>query len=644
MSVTPLQTVYYSIGTVAGDTWLNTAANSAPGSYANGVLAKGGPSATTATGATAASAGSCVGTTIYPGGSGGSSQYGGGGGGGAGSPNGNGAQGGASTSGGNNAGAGGGGSGGGTAGGAGGAAGTGGTGGNNSSGTGGGTGGSSVGQAGANGTNGGGGGGGYGNSSNVAGSGGAGSAGTEWGGGGAGSGGGGGGARGAGTGANGGNAGLYGGGGGGGGYTGSTGGTGAQGIIVITYTMSAQGNVGVGSSAPINMLDIGASGGVHLNTGVPANTTYALYNNGGALTWNGTALSTGGSMTYPGAGIANSTGSAWGTSYGTTGSGSVVLSAAPTLTGTLTGASSTWSGTVGVGTATAPQALTVNGNIDAMGSYNGYITEIPNGSTATVVNKLAKMFGANTVTIGTTGDTDGMIGVVVGGAGTTGNAQIAINGQALCAFDSAPTGIGDFVTISSTTAGDCHDSGTKVRSGLTSQIIGQVVNTTASGGNYAVALNLNGVGGGSAQWTTAGSNIYNNNTGYVGIGTTVPSTQLHLYTSGGTTLTLDNATSQASVAVNSGGSLVFNTAGHSYSFQESGSPKVVIDTSGYVGIGTASPAGSLDVEGGTAASGNNGSNINIVAQNGNGSNKNGGNINLNPGNGSSGGSAGTCPT
>jgi len=33
----------------------------------------------------------------------------------------------------------------------------------------------------------------------------------------------------------------------------------------------------------------------------------------------------GGSMTYPGAGIANSTGSAWGTSYSTTGSGTVVL-------------------------------------------------------------------------------------------------------------------------------------------------------------------------------------------------------------------------------------------------------------------------------------------------------------------------------
>jgi len=42
-----------------------------------------------------------------------------------------------------------------------------------------------------------------------------------------------------------------------------------------------------------------------------------------------------GSMVYPGAGIPNSTGSAWGTSYGVTGSSSVVLSASPTLSGNL---------------------------------------------------------------------------------------------------------------------------------------------------------------------------------------------------------------------------------------------------------------------------------------------------------------------
>jgi len=52
---------------------------------------------------------------------------------------------------------------------------------------------------------------------------------------------------------------------------------------------------------------------------------------------------------------------------------------------------------------------------------------------------------------------------------------------------------------------------------------------------------------------------------------------------------------------------------------------------GNVGIGTASPAGTLDVEGGTATSGNNGTNVNIVAQTGSGTNKNGGSINFNVG-------------
>jgi hypothetical protein len=53
---------------------------------------------------------------------------------------------------------------------------------------------------------------------------------------------------------------------------------------------------------------------------------------------NGTSASwqtlSGGGMVYPGAGIPNSTGSAWGTSYGTTGTGSVTLSNGATHTGT----------------------------------------------------------------------------------------------------------------------------------------------------------------------------------------------------------------------------------------------------------------------------------------------------------------------
>ena len=58
-------------------------------------------------------------------------------------------------------------------------------------------------------------------------------------------------------------------------------------------------------------------------TGTPSSTTYLR----GDATWATVAA-----QVYPGAGIANSTGSAWGTSYSTTGSGTVVaLATSPTL-------------------------------------------------------------------------------------------------------------------------------------------------------------------------------------------------------------------------------------------------------------------------------------------------------------------------
>jgi len=108
------------------------------------------------------------------------------------------------------------------------------------------------------------------------------------------------------------------------------------------------------------------SGAVAYGTG----TAYAFTSAGTAgqvLTSNGSSAptwSTPAGMTYPGAGIANSTGSAWGTSYTTTGSGTVVaLATSPTFTTPVLGTptsgnltSCTADGTNAVGYRNVPQS------------------------------------------------------------------------------------------------------------------------------------------------------------------------------------------------------------------------------------------------------------------------------------------------
>lgn len=75
--------------------------------------------------------------------------------------------------------------------------------------------------------------------------------------------------------------------------------------------------------------------------------------NGQAIIWNGTVWVPGASATYPAAGIANSTGTAWGTSYTTTGSGTVVaLATSPSFTTPILGTPQ--SGNFSTGTFTWP--------------------------------------------------------------------------------------------------------------------------------------------------------------------------------------------------------------------------------------------------------------------------------------------------
>lgn len=72
-----------------------------------------------------------------------------------------------------------------------------------------------------------------------------------------------------------------------------------------------------------------------------------------------------GSMVYPSAGIANSTGSAWGTSYGVSGTGSVALTASPTFTGTLNAAAISASGTVQGAVVASTNGVTAGTSVQA---------------------------------------------------------------------------------------------------------------------------------------------------------------------------------------------------------------------------------------------------------------------------------------
>ena len=121
------------------------------------------------------------------------------------------------------------------------------------------------------------------------------------------------------------------------------------------------------------------------------------------------------------------------------------------------------------------------------------------GTTGTTLSRLAKLTGApSTAVIAGTGDVSGVEGIVVGGAGTTGNAQIAIQGIAACVFDGATTA-GHYVQASITTGGQCHDTGSASYPSA-NQVLGQVLSTNGGGGTFNVFLfgpGINASAGGS---------------------------------------------------------------------------------------------------------------------------------------------------
>jgi hypothetical protein len=104
----------------------------------------------------------------------------------------------------------------------------------------------------------------------------------------------------------------------------------------------------------------------------------------------------------------------------------------------------------------------------------------------------------------------GIEGVVVGGAGTTGLAAIAKDGQASLIFD-GPTTAGDYVVQSTTLVGQGHDAGVVCRSA--SQVVGRVLSTNGSGGTFAIIVGTEGCGGSSGSPPAGASQLQTSNSG-----------------------------------------------------------------------------------------------------------------------------------
>jgi hypothetical protein len=121
--------------------------------------------------------------------------------------------------------------------------------------------------------------------------------------------------------------------------------------------------------------------------------------------------------------------------------------------------------------------------VDSPGTYLSIANATPTGTTA---GSLVKLINAPSVaTIAAVTDLAGIVGICALNCGNSGNAVVQASGTVNCLFDGAVTA-NDYVTISSTTAGDCHDAGANYPS-LT-QVLGRVLVTNASGGFYSIVL------------------------------------------------------------------------------------------------------------------------------------------------------------
>lgn len=310
-------------------------------------------------------------------------------------------------------------------------------------------------------------------------------------------------------------------------------------VPTVTGTMVTTGDTGtVTNTMLVNSTISGvALGGSLFNLTAGTNISFSTgttYNGSAAITINGTSA-----QVYPGAGIANSTGTAWGTSYTTTGTGTVVaLATSPTFVTPILGTptSGTLTNTTGFPAAnlagTALPSAIVTSSLTALGTiatgvWNGTAIGIAYGGTG----QATASAGFNALSpITTTGD-------LILGNGTNSATRLAIGANTYV------------LTSNGTTASWVAPSGGG----------GSQATATALGTVYAKQT----TGGGTPYLTAFG---YNAGVSTTGDGNSAFGTQA-LYTN--STGTLNTAVGYQSLYVSNGsnntaigeGSLTANTSG-----------------------------------------------------------------------------------